>query len=78
MKVVKHEEQKHKTDSAKELRYYYVTISGYFSYRVRVLAHNKEEARNNAIVLYEEDSPEDFLASTEFTRSSDVEVEEVE
>jgi len=75
MKVVKHGEQKHETDSAEELRYYYVTISGYFSYRARVLAHNKEEARDNAIILYEEDSPEDFLASTNFERS-DIEVEE--
>ena len=77
MKVVKHEEQKHKTDSAKELHYYYVTISGYFSYRARVPAHNKEEAVEIAETMYEEDSSDDFLANTCFERSN-IEVEEVE
>ena len=77
MKVVKHGEQNHETDSAEELHYYYVTISGYFSYRARVLAHNKEEAVEIAETMYEEDSSDDFLANTCFERSN-IEVEEVE
>ena len=78
MKVVKHEEQKrHDTGSVKDRRYYFVTISGYFSYRVHVLAHNKEEAVEIAEEMYEEDSSDDFLANTCFERSN-IEVEEVE